>query len=147
MGLPSIKPLHENDLHQLDNSTDSQDNTRHAQMDMNIFIEMHKKNLKAMAVINQATFEGLELFVLHQIDLIQRNLEELLTITTAGTIPSEAENQKMQQAENSRQAIELGLAKIRDTSVILAKSNSHVIETISNRITDGLKELGTQTST
>ena len=100
-----------------------------------------------MAVINQATFEGLELFVLHQIDLIQRNLEELLTITTAGTIPSEAENQKMQQAENSRQAIELGLAKIRDTSVILAKSNSHVIETISNRITDGLKELGTQTST
>ena len=110
-------------------------------VNMQALMDMQRKNMEALATINQATIANLQSFVQRQAEMMRQGFEEtthLMTTIMAAQTPQE---KVICQAEASKKMAEECMTNIRDLTDSFSKCSSQAMETISNRMTDSVKEL------
>jgi phasin family protein len=107
-------------------------------MDMNAIIEMQRKNIEAITTINQSILENVQSFLGRQAELLRKGMQELGGMVSVSTTPQE---NVVQHAQSSKAAIDQCFANVRDASETMAKCNGLVMQTVSDRMSEGLDEL------
>ncbi len=109
---PATNSIFEADFSKMMNPSKIMGEFKMPGFDMNALMEMQRKNVEMITTINQAIAENLQAFAHRHAEFMQQGFEEATNLMNA-----------------------------RDATETLAKCNSQTIETISNRMTDGVKEL------
>jgi phasin family protein len=111
-------------------------------LDVNALIEAQRKNMQAIAVVNHAAFENLQSYIQRQAALMIEGFQVNVNLMNAIMVAPTAQEKAMHQAEASKTAIDQCFSNVRDAAETLAKCNQQVMEIVSNRMTEGLNELG-----
>jgi phasin family protein len=109
--------------------------------DMTALMEMQRKNIETITTINQTIFGNLQSFVQRQAELMRQGFEETSNLMNAMMSSPTTQDKVIRQAEASKNVVEKCMANARDASETLDKCNSHTMETISNRMNEGMGEL------
>jgi phasin family protein len=109
--------------------------------DMNTLMEMQRKNIEALTVVNQAIFQNLQSFAGRQVEMMRQGFEETTDLINVMMSAPTTQEKVMHHAEASKIVTEKCMAHARDAAETLAKCNSHAMETVSNRMNEGLGEL------
>ena len=104
------------------------------------FAAAQRKNIEVMTSVNQAAFESFQGVARRQADLFRQGLEETSQLFNAVLSSQTPEEKFIRQAEASKVAVEKSLANVREISETMIKSNSQAIETLTNRLNEGLEE-------
>jgi phasin family protein len=134
-------PFIKTDMNQLKDPTKMIADFKIPSVDMKALIDVQRKNIEAFTVVNQTAFEQLQSFASRQTELMRQGLEETARLMSAVMSSSSTQDKVMHQAEVSKSVVEKCMAHMRDATETLAKCNSHAMETVSNRMSDGLEEL------
>ena len=108
---------------------------------MNSLMDVQKKNLETIRIINQAAFANLQLFVQRQAEIMHSALVEAGGLANKMMVMPTAQEKIICQAEVSKNVIEKCMAIAVDASDTLAKCNNQAIEIASNRMKESLQEL------
>ena len=100
-----------------------------------------RKNIEAMTSINQAAFEGALSLMQSQAELLSQSFSEGTNLVQAIMTCKTPEEKAIRQAEASKAAVDKCLANARDITETLTKCNTQAMETVSNRLSEGLQEL------
>ena len=109
--------------------------------DMNILMDMQRKNVEMLTTINQAVIDNLQSFAQRQTDLVQHIFEEATSAMHTMISAATPEEKVARQAETSKKMAEQCMANVRDTSEAFAKCNNQAMETVTARMSDNLVEL------
>ena len=109
--------------------------------DINALMEMQRKNIEALTAVNQAGFENLQSFAGRQVELMRQGIEEAAGLMTAVMAAPTTQEKVMHHAEASKIMTEKCMAHARDAAETLAKCNNQAMETVSNRMNEGIGEL------
>jgi phasin family protein len=107
---------------------------------MEAWTEMQRKNVETIGIINQAVTENLRLFAHRQVAFMEQGIEE--TTNFMNTLNSVATPQEkiVHQVEISKDMVDKCIVNSRDSAEMLSKCYSDAVDTINNRIADGVKE-------
>jgi phasin family protein len=109
-------------------------------MNFEALMTAQRRNIEAFTAVNQAAFESMQALLRRQADLARQSFEE--TTSMMNTVMScPPEEKVMRQAEASKVAVEKCMANAREIAETLAKCNYQAMETVSNRMNEGLEEL------
>ena len=108
---------------------------------MQALMDMQRKNMEAVTAINQALIANLQSFVQRQAEMMRQGFEETTHLMTTVMSAPTPQEKVMRQAETSKILTEQCMTNIRDLTDSFAKGNTQTMETISNRMTDSVKEL------
>jgi phasin family protein len=111
--------------------------------DVGAFMSACRRNMETMAAVNQAAFETMQVVTRRQADLVRQGFEEVSGIMNAMMSSPTPEEKVLRQAEASKVAMDKCMAGARDIAESVAKCHSRTMETVSNRMTEGLEELRT----
>ena len=100
----------------------------------------HRKNLETFAAINQATFETMQALGRRQAEWLKQGMEEASAMMSAVMSAETPEEKMIKHAEVSKAAVDKCLANAREVAETVAKSNVQAMETVSNRMAEGLDE-------
>ncbi len=100
-----------------------------------------RKNIEALTAVNQAAFESIQSLARRQAELVRQGLEETTGMMNAMMSSPSPEDKVLRQAEASKAAVEKCMANARDITETLTKCNAQAMETVSNRLNEGLEEL------
>lgn len=101
---------------------------------------VQRKNVEAMTAINQVIFEGIQSIIQRQTELVRQGFEEGTNLANAIMSCPSPEEKVIRQAEASKAAVEKYLANAHDITETIAKCNNQAMETVSNRLSEGLQE-------
>jgi phasin family protein len=138
---PATNSIFEADFSKMMNPSKIMGEFKMPGFDMNALMEMQRKNVEMITTINQAIAENLQAFAHRHAEFMQQGFEEATNLMNAVMSASSPQEKVIRQAEASKDVVEKCIANARDATETLAKCNSQTIETISNRMTDGVKEL------
>jgi phasin family protein len=138
---PATNSIFEADFSKMMNPSKIMGEFKMPGFEMNALMEMQRKNVEMITTINQAIAENLQAFAHRHAEFMQQGFEEATNLMNAVMSASSPQEKVIRQAEASKDVVEKCIANARDATETLAKCNSQTIETISNRMTDGVKEL------
>lgn len=141
MSEPEANPAFNADFSKVMDTSKMMNAFKMPNFDMNALMEMQRKNIEALTVVNQAAFENLRSFAGRQAELMRQGIEETAGFMTASMSAPTAQEKVMHHAEASKILAEKCMAHARDAAETLTKCNSHVMETVNNRMSEGLGEL------
>lgn len=111
------------------------------QAGINHLLVMHQKNLRAAATIQQALYEGLQLFMERQAAMIHLSIKNSVALFDVIIKASTLQEQAMTRAKVSRATLDHFLRTAKSDSETLAQCNAKVIHVVRNRVTEGMTEL------
>lgn len=94
-----------------------------------------QKNLEAIAAANRKALEGYQAVARRQAEIFQENLKE-----AAAMIKTTPDVNAAKQAETLRQAVEKGMAQLRELAEMTAKANTEAYETITQRMNETMED-------
>jgi len=100
-----------------------------------------RRNMEVLAAVNQATFETAQALTRRQAELMRQGFEEATSLMNAVMSSETPEEKVMRHAEISKGAVDKCLANAREIADTVTKSNYQAMETLSNRMNEGLEEL------
>ncbi|MDP9126666.1 MAG: TIGR01841 family phasin [Pseudomonadota bacterium] len=101
----------------------------------------YRRNMETVALVNQATLETVQTLARRQAELVRQGFEETTGIVNAIMSGSTPEEKMLRQAEASKAAVEKCIANARDFAETVNKCHTKTMETVSNRMAEGLEEL------
>ncbi len=110
-------------------------------LDVNALMEAQRKNMHAITVVNQAALESFQLYIQRQSALMMQGMQVNVNLLTAMMAAPTAQEKVMCQAEASKTAVDQCFTNARDAAETFTKCNQQMMEIVSNRMTEGLKEL------
>lgn len=134
-------PFFETDFSKLMNSSKMMGGFKMPGIDMNALMEMQRKNVEMITVINQAFVENLQALAHRQAECMQQSFKEATDLMNAVMSASTPQEKIMRHTAASTATVDKCMANARDATETLAKCNNQAMEKISNRMTDGAKEL------
>lgn len=111
-------------------------------LDMNALLEAQRRNIEAITTVNQAVFDKLQSFAVRQAEVMRQGLEEASRLMNAIIAAPKMEEKVILQSEGSKIMMEKCMANTCDAAETIGKCNSDVMEIVSNRVSDGMKEFG-----
>ena len=141
MSKPATNPFSEADFSKFMDASKIMGEFKMPGFDMTALMEMQRKNVEMITTINQAIVENLQAFAHRHAEFMQQGFEEATNLMNAVMSASSPQEKVIRQAEASKDVVDKCIANARDATETLAKCNSQTMETISNRMTDGVKDL------
>lgn len=141
MSKPAPSSAFKVDFPKLVDASKMMDTFKIPSFDMNALMEMQRKNIEMITVINQAVVENLQSFAGRQAEMIRQGFEETTNLMNIMMSAPTTQEKVMHQAEASKIVTEKCMANARDAAETLAKCNNHAMETVNNRMSEGLGEL------
>jgi phasin family protein len=141
MSKPAINPVSDVDFSKWMDPSKIMGEFKMPGFDMTALMEMQRKNIETITTINQTIFGNLQSFVQRQAELMRQGFEETSNLMNAMMSSPTTQDKVIRQAEASKNVVEKCMANARDASETLDKCNSHTMETISNRMNEGMGEL------
>lgn len=111
------------------------------QAGINHLLVMQQKNLRAATTIQQALYEGLQLFMERQAAMIHLSIKNSVALFDVIIKASTLQEQAMTRAKVSRATLDHLLRTAKSDSETLAQCNAKVIHVVRNRVTEGMTEL------
>ena len=100
-----------------------------------------RRNVEVCTAVNQVAFESMQALVRRQAELGRQNFEEATAVMNSMMSCPTPEEKVIRQAEASKVAVEKCMANAREVAETVSKCNYQAMETLSNRMTEGLEEL------
>jgi len=141
MSKPATNPVFKGDFSKLVDTSKMMDAFKMPNFDMTALMEMQRKNIEAMTVVNQAVFESLQSFAGRQAEMVRQSFEDTTNLMNVMMSAPTTQEKVMHHAEASKIVTEKCMAHARDAAETLAKCNNHAMETVSNRMNESLGEL------
>lgn len=111
------------------------------QFNFEALMNAQRKNIEAMTAVNQAAFESFQALARRQAELLRQGLEETQQTMNAVMSSASPEEKVIRQAEASKAAVDKCMANAKEIADTLAKCNTQAMETVSNRLSEGMEEL------
>jgi phasin family protein len=141
MSKPAISPIFEADFSKLMNPSKIMEEFKVPGFDMNVLMDVQRKNIDMIAAINQSVVENLQSFAQRQVELMQHVFKETSGMMHTMMSAATPQEKVVYQAEASQKVTEQCMTNARDNAEAFAKCNSQTMETVSNRMSDNLVEL------
>jgi phasin family protein len=100
----------------------------------------HRKNLETAAAVSQAAFETMQALARRQAEWVRQGFEEATSMMNAVMSAETPEEKVIRHAEISKAAVEKCMANAREVAETVARTNSQAMETVGNRLSEGLDE-------
>ena len=110
-------------------------------VDSEALIENQRRNLEAVTKANQVAFEGAQVVVQYQVEILRRTMDESTKAVQEMSKPDKIEDVWAKQAELLKGAYEHGLANLRALSELSTKVNAEAADLLTHRVADSLGEL------
>jgi phasin family protein len=141
MTKPTTSPVFEADISKLMDPSKVMAGFKVPGLDTNALMQIQRKNIEAMTAVSQAVLENLQSFAQRQAELMRLGFEETTSLIKAVMLAPTMQEKIACQAEASKAAVAKCMATGHDAAETLAKCNSHAMETVSNRMNEGMEEL------
>ena len=141
MSKPFANPFFEADMSKFFDMSKMPSGMQMPQFDMEAATSLQRKNIEAYTALGQAAFESFQSLWHRQADAMRQMMEETSQTMQSMTSCASPEEKVMKQAEASKAAIDKCLANVRDIAETVAKCNTQALDTVSNRMNEGLDEL------
>lgn len=109
--------------------------------DTEAFMGTCRRNMEAMASVNQAAIETAQIIARRQADLMRQSFEETTSLMNAIMSCPTPEEKVMRQAEASKAAIEKYVSTAREFADTVGKYHSKALDTVGTRMTESVEEL------
>jgi len=109
-------------------------------VNMEAIMAYQRKNMETFAAVNQATFETVQALARRQAEWLKQGMEEASAMMSAVMSAETPEEKMIRHAEVSKAAVDKCLANAREVAETVAKSHAQTMETVSNRMAEGLDE-------
>jgi phasin family protein len=100
-----------------------------------------RRNIEACTAVNQAAFENIQAMMRRQTEVGRQSFEEMAAMMNTMMSCPTPEEKMIRQAEASKVAVEKCMANAREVAETVAKCNYQAMETMSNRMNEGIEEL------
>lgn len=110
-------------------------------VDMETIIAVQRRNVEALTSANQLALEGVQAVVRRQMDIMRQSLEEMSSMATELMGATTPEARLAKQAELTRESFERTVARLKELSDMIAKSNADAVDVINKRIAAMLEEM------
>lgn len=141
MSKPFTNPFFEADMSKMFDMSKMTGDMRMPQFNMEAIASLNRKNIEACTALNQATFESFQALWRRQADMARQMMEETAQTLQAIMSTPSPEEKVMRHAEAGKATMDKCLANVRDVTETIAKCNAQAVETVSNRMNEGLDEL------
>lgn len=141
MSKPAANPFFEADFSKLMDATKLFGEFKLPGFNFEALATAQRKNIEAITAVNQAAFESLQAIARRQAELVRQGLEESTSLLNAVMSSPTPEDKVIRQAEASKAAVDKYIANARDIGETISKYNNQAMETVSNRLNEGLEEL------
>jgi phasin family protein len=109
-------------------------------VNMDAIMASHRKNLETCAAVTQAACETMQTLARRQAEWMRQGFEEATSMINAVMAAETPEEKMIRHAEISKAAVDKCLANAREVAETVARTNSQALETVSNRMSEGLDE-------
>ena len=109
--------------------------------DMEAIMSVYRRNIEAVASVNQAAFETIQALARRQAEVVRQSFEEATGLMNAVMSSPTPEEKVIKQAEASKAAVDKCITSARDFAETVTKCHSKAMETVSTRMNEGLEEL------
>ena len=109
--------------------------------DADALIEAQRKNIEAITAANRVALEGVQALTQRQVEIVRQAWDESASAVEKLSAAGKPEEKLAKQTELAKQAMEQGLANLRELTEMGAKSNSEAVEFISQRVVESFDEM------
>jgi phasin family protein len=141
MSKPASNPFFEADFSKMMDISKMMGDFKVPGFDFEAMMGACRRNMETMAAVNQATFEAFQNLMRRQADIMRQGVEDATGIVNAVMSSPTPEEKVIKQAEASKAAMEKCMANARDIAETVSQCHSRTMETVSNRMAEGLEEL------
>jgi phasin family protein len=140
MSKPAANPFFETDFSKFMDMSKMMGEFKFPAFNAEAIMAAHRKNLETVAAINQACFESFQGLARRQAELARQCVEECAAMYNAVLSSDTPEDKVIRQAECSKAAVDRCVANAREIAETVTKNNCQALETLSNRLNEGLEE-------
>jgi phasin family protein len=141
MSKPASNPFFEADFSKMMDIPKMMGEFKMPGIDVDAMMSAYRRNMETVAAVNQAAFETMQTLARSQADMFRQGFEEATGIMNAVMSSPTPEEKVMRQAEASKVAMEKCMANARSIAETVSQCHSRTMETVSNRMAEGLEEL------
>ena len=109
-------------------------------VNMEAVMSSHRKNLETCAAVAQAACETMQAIARRQAEWARQCCEECTSMMNAVMAAETPEEKVIRHAEISKAAVDKCIAQAREIADAVGRANSQAMETVSNRMSEGLDE-------
>jgi phasin family protein len=109
-------------------------------MNMEAIMASHRRNMEVCVAVGQAAFETMQAISRRQTEWARQGFEEATSMINAVMSAETPEEKVIRHAEISKAAVDKCIAQAREIAETVARTNSQAMETVSNRMSEGLDE-------
>lgn len=110
-------------------------------VDMEALMAAQKKNVDALTKANQTAYEGAQAVSKRQVEILQKTMEELQTLSKTALDGGEPQDKLQKQAEVVKTALETAIKNMREIAEMMTKSNQETFEHINKRVAESMEEI------
>jgi phasin family protein len=110
-------------------------------VDLNAMLEARRKDIEALVTANRQAYEGMQLLVQRQAEMLREAMAEWQAATTQMMSGQNSSAGAAKQAEVGKQALEKALANMRELAEIATKSQTQAWDVVNKRFHENLEEL------
>jgi len=141
MSKPASSPFFEADFSKLMDMSKMMGEFKMPLCDVETMMSAYRRNMETAAAVNQAAFETFQTVMRRQADLMRLGFEEATGVMNAVMSSPTPEEKVIRHAEASKAAMDKCIAGARDIAETVSQCHSRTLETVSNRMSEGLEEL------
>lgn len=110
-------------------------------LDFNGLFSMSRRNIEALSAANQAVAEGAQAVVRRQAEIVQRNIEDALSLVREVYSSKSPEASAAKQAQFVQKSMEEALSNARELIELASKSSAEAGEVLSKRFSQAISEV------
>ncbi|MEM6492270.1 MAG: phasin family protein [Pseudomonadota bacterium] len=110
-------------------------------VDMDALMAAQKKNMDAITKANQTAYEGAQAVGKRQVEILQKTMEELQSLSKSALEGGEPQDKLQKQADVVKTALETAIKNMREIAELMSKSNQDAFEHINKRVAEAMEEI------
>jgi phasin family protein len=109
--------------------------------DVDALMTAHRKNVEAVTAANQCAFEGVNALMRRQGEIAREAMESYSSAMKEMMSDGTMEEKAVRQSELARTAYDAGIARTRELTDLVAKTQDEAFGVINKRVREGLDEV------
>ncbi len=110
-------------------------------VDIDVFLDLQKKNFEAISAANQVAVEGAQAIAKRQAEMIQQGLEEVSAMIEKASKFDNPQAVAAAQADMLKGAFVKSVDNTRELADLITKSNTEASDAINTRVVEALDEV------
>ena len=110
-------------------------------VDMDALMAAQKKNVDALTKANQTAYEGAQAVSKRQMEIMQKAMEELQSMSKSALDGGEPQEKLQKQADVMKATIETAIKNMREIAEMMSKANTEAFEHINKRVAEAMEEI------